>query len=199
MRGGVSAQGKSGPRGGPSSPRAWGCFYIGVERGVFQWVFPTCVGVFLEDIWTSPQSQGLPHVRGGVSFILPSVSVALPSSPRAWGCFHIANLLTPPVPVFPTCVGVFPRGEASFKTSRGLPHVRGGVSRRPDIHTLQGSSSPRAWGCFFFPVHCHGELVVFPTCVGVFLSSPCALAMSTGLPHVRGGVSALPRRMSFFP
>ena len=50
--------------------------------------------------------------------------------------------------VFPTCVGVSPeaRKELFFKRS-----------------------SPRAWGCFFYASADKTNLIVFPTCVGVFL------------------------------
>ena len=33
--------------------------------------------------------------------------------------------------------------------------------------------------------------MVFPTCVGVFLSAPLTWAGGKGLPHVRGGVSSV--------
>ena len=32
-------------------------------------VFPTCVGVFLHDFFTSEEIDCLPHVRGGVSYV----------------------------------------------------------------------------------------------------------------------------------
>ena len=40
-----------------------------------------------------------------------------------------------------------------------------------------------------------GKIVVFPTLVGVFLTGPAASAVSSSLPHARGGVSIFP---SFF-
>ena len=91
-------------------------------------VFPTCVGVFLKSEITDLYHFGLPHVRGGVSFLNPAASNAMKSSPRAWGCFLCIGFKVCFTYVFPTCVGVFPRTRQSFKVMASLPHVRGGVS-----------------------------------------------------------------------
>ena len=50
-------------------------------------------------------------------------------------------------------------------------------------------SSPRSWGCFSCSVARVRALAVFPTLVGVFLSSCHFLPWSQSLPHARGGVS----------
>ena len=115
--------------------------------------------------------------------------------------------------VFPTCVGVFPAmailsGIASqssprawgcfsdkrreYDQKRGLPHVRGGVSKLENVKARKLASSPRAWGCFQKGTHVDTCVPVFPTCVGVFLSEIAERFRSVGLPHVRGGVSAGP-------
>ena len=87
--------------------------------------------------------------------------------------------------------------------------MRGGVSERITIFRISHLSSPRAWGCFFLQDACtvDGKVFptcvgvfpqpsrpsarksVFPTCVGVFLTISPKARQSTGLPHVRGGVS----------
>ena len=70
-----------------------------------------------------------------------------------------------------------------------LPHVRGGVSVSSVSEGIPAVSSPRAWGCFCYHF-CHPCWeIVFPTCVGVFLSVYSRTRQETGLPHVRGGVS----------
>ena len=51
------------------------------------------------------------------------------------------------------------------------------------------SSSPRAWGCFLTFELAFYFLLVFPTCVGVFLTLRFARRRKECLPHVRGGVS----------
>ncbi len=51
------------------------------------------------------------------------------------------------------------------------------------------SSSPRPWGCFHLSMRHWFDWRVFPTPVGVFLTSLTMLEGSTGLPHARGGVS----------
>ena len=91
------------------------------------------------------------------------------SSPRAWGCFLLR--------------------QSRLWTVIGLPHVRGGVSERITIFRISHLSSPRAWGCFFLQDACTVDGKVFPTCVGVFLTISPKARQSTGLPHVRGGVS----------
>ena len=137
-----------------------------------------------------PQPRAcLPHVRGGVSSIKQGISPGESSSPRAWGCFFCGLFLLCLCSVFPTCVGVFPLQRTGKAQKACLPHVRGGVSLLPALHLCSSQSSPRAWGCFskiWTPV---ADMMVFPTCVGVFPALPCPWMWSAGLPHVRGGVS----------
>ncbi len=91
-RGGVSQGVKDPPWYLWSSPRTWGCFYIGIPQVYFFLVFPTNVGVFLRRQSPSTRQIRLPHERGGVS--LPSLFFLLrrQSSPRTWGCFCDAAL-----------------------------------------------------------------------------------------------------------
>ena len=70
-----------------------------------------------------------------------------------------------------------------------LPHMRGGVSSSVIFSTANNKSSPHAWGCFYPPSGISVAIVVFPTCVGVFLLSISHSYETTGLPHMRGGVS----------
>jgi len=69
--------------------------------------------------------------------------------------------------------------------------VRGGVSEMSGAELSQLRSSPRAWGCFLKRLLCDRTVYVFPTCVGVFPRRPTPTASCCGLPHVRGGVSAV--------
>ena len=55
---------------------------------------------------------------------------------------------------------------------------------------LYTSSSPRTWGCFLRRMALQREDVVFPTHVGVFHDKRAFTALSSGLPHARGGVSS---------
>ena len=70
-------------------------------------VFPTCVGVFLADLFLEAFIRGLPHVRGGVSMERIFRNFGEKSSPRAWGCFSRLSRTSVRKGVFPTCVGVF--------------------------------------------------------------------------------------------
>ena len=82
---------------------------------------------------------------------------------------------------------------------RSLPHVRGGVSAVAMAREAVGLSSPRAWGCFRDRVRAGRRDEVFPTCVGVFLCCMLFCSTEASLPHVRGGVSALRRRLEYLP
>ena len=76
-----------------------------------------------------------------------------------------------------------------LRTRVGLPHARGGVSEHGTKTFLNGSSSPRTWGCF--PIGIRLDLIkgVFPTHVGVFPLLWHRRRREEGLPHARGGVS----------
>ena len=87
-------------------------------------------------------------MRGGVSLLHRYHDKTVQSSPRAWGCFFFKFPACKFKRVFPTCVGVFLRMTTSKLATRGLPHVRGGVSATNVIEFEQDGSSPRAWGCF---------------------------------------------------
>ena len=172
-----------------SSPRTWGCFYHSVFAAAYAAVFPTHVGVFLAQRRPCRHEVGLPHARGGVSFLYWSTDMVLRSSPRTWGCFLKRRVAEASDTVFPTHVGVFPVKSKTANRFSCLPHARGGVSGASEHAVVRRQSSPRTWGCFIPVAGTSITVVVFPTHVGVFpLSSPCALTMGR-LPHARGGVS----------
>ena len=91
--------------------------------------------------------------------------------------------------VFPSFVGVFPDHQGGIFERSSLPHVRGGVSIRLRLRKISGKSSPRSWGCFSFICEKFDCVKVFPTFVGVFLSTHTVDSSNVSLPHVRGGVS----------
>ncbi len=168
-RGGVSSAGAPAVALPRSSPRPWGCFRGLVTSGLWSVVFPTPVGVFLYSERLPAGTQRLPHARGGVSHAPPSSGFDLRSSPRPWGCFLLIK----------------PRLTAY----QGLPHARGGVSKTPaDVFQLIWSS-PRPWGCFSRIFLEPSYIGVFPTPVGVFLTTAGLSPLPRGLPHARGGVS----------
>ena len=70
-----------------SSPRPWGCFFVVGAQQALQPVFPTPVGVFPADLTAVIGLIGLPHARGGVSFLAVCHREHRRSSPRPWGCF----------------------------------------------------------------------------------------------------------------
>ena len=127
-RGGVSVSRILSRLSGMSSPHAWGCFRSSLLPFIFQFVFPTRVGVFLRQDALVLFVGGLPHTRGGVSARGLLVTATGLSSPHAWGCFWSNDGLADALVVFPTRVGVFPDLAAAYRAAGGLPHTRGGVS-----------------------------------------------------------------------
>ena len=86
-------------------------------------------------------------------------------------------------------MGVFLRLQQPPPKFEGLPHARGGVSKRYSFQKWKHLSSPRSWGCFHFRRRVHVFSSVFPTLVGVFLGRKSQGINKRCLPHARGGVS----------
>src|SRR5690554_5800225 len=128
-------------------------------------------------------------MRGGVSIYSNTDWYDEKSSPHAWGCFKNSLIMTTRMKVFPTCVGVFLIKTVKKLTGKSLPHMRGGVSICHSFCNSWEWSSPHAWGCFFYHQLTKHLLLVFPTCVGVFLIEIHTQTNKGSLPHMRGGVS----------
>ena len=127
-RGGVSIFPRPRALRSSSSPRPWGCFCWRACATSTGSVFPTPVGVFLDQGGVGGHGHCLPHARGGVSQ-RGSVFLRLDkSSPRPWGCFFPAGSGRPGTAVFPTPVGVFLDAKSIPIPMLRLPHARGGVS-----------------------------------------------------------------------
>ena len=167
--GGVSMVHVKGVLTGQSSPRMWGCFFIGPVSKLTLDVFPTHVGVFLDN-------TGCSHLDNL-------------SSPRMWGCFRNSGPQGADVQVFPTHVGVFLVIWFLFRYIFCLPHACGGVSFSCPRERAFGMSSPRMWGCFWSSTATGKGEGVFPTHVGVFLFWIASLQFLPRLPHACGGVS----------
>ena len=167
--GGVSMVHVKGVLTGQSSPRMWGCFFIGPVSKLTLDVFPTHVGVFLDN-------TGCSHLDNL-------------SSPRMWGCFRNSGPQGADVQVFPTHVGVFLVIWFLFRYIFCLPHACGGVSFSCPRERAFGMSSPRMWGCFLARDDSAIYRLVFPTHVGVFLMGERAIMLINSLPHACGGVS----------
>ena len=171
-RGGVSRLWRSTFAWCKSSPRPWGCFQDYRIFFASIAVFPTPVGVFLYMGWLGRRIVGLPHARGGVSTQEWLIQFVNESSPRPWGCFYAGEQYSSKYAVFPTPVGVFLEKRFAYKLHKSLPHARGGVSQGALKMKFSEMSSPRPWGCFRLGGLCPIFERVFPTPVGVFLSTP---------------------------
>ena len=113
------------------------------------------------------------------------------SSPRTWGCFFAGHSNHIVYGVFPTHVGVFQTSPYHRQPKGGLPHARGGVSKKPPTGCCRGSSSPRTWGCFHSEQWDGLAREVFPTHVGTCNEEELTSSTDLSLPHARGGVSDL--------
>ncbi len=71
----------------------------------------------------------------------------------------------------------------------GLPHARGGVSKKKAARRRLLLSSPRPWGCFWIMENWTDLWSVFPTPVGVFPMRGFFPPSWASLPHALGGVS----------
>ena len=84
-------------------------------------------------------------------------------------------------------VGVFLQAIASKYDLKGLPHARGGVSKRRAREESLVLSSPCSWGCFY----CHSTsfwgAIVFPIFVGVFFYQSVMKGHMPNLPGKMGG------------
>ena len=138
-----------------SSPRPWGCFWKELVFMFHKNVFPTPVGVFLVCRVSRGDKKGLPHARGGVSFIGKYCFDIKVSSPRPWGCFSSRHNHPTTGRVFPTPVGVFLVRSGAFAFGCCLPHARGGVSKVIKNNPELSMSSPRPWGCFYNSRDCY--------------------------------------------
>ena len=107
-RGGVSEQKMINRLHYQSSPCSWGCFLTSKTKLFLKLVFPMLVGVFLCSIATSGSCRGLPHARGGVSWLSEKILSLRSSSPCSWGCFYCRRTRGGRESVFPMLVGVFP-------------------------------------------------------------------------------------------
>ena len=94
VRGGVSYSLRNQIIGIRSSPRPWRCFCsdCSVARSVR--VFSTSVEVFLRELVEERSSNGLLHVRGGVSEVRALENDPPMSSPRPWRCFSVKRYRT---------------------------------------------------------------------------------------------------------
>ena len=113
-----------------SSPHTRGCFPLPHGHDQQRRVFPAYAGVFLVNREIIPQTRRLPRIRGGVSICKLPEFCEPESSPHTRGCFLSSRGFTTSPGVFPAYAGVFPRVLATTTSSRSLPRIRGGVSRR---------------------------------------------------------------------
>ena len=95
-------------------------------------------------------------------------------------------------------MGVFPTTTPCRIANSTLPHARGGVSVPGVFSSNGGGSSPRPWGCFSKFRSLNTPKRLFPTPVGVFPQWSKKKKTMNSLPHARGGVSSIDRRVTGF-
>ena len=153
-------------------------------------VFPAYAGVFLLSIFVKNRLNSLPRIRGGVSLAARDGRVSPGSSPHTRGCFRQGGGACTGVAVFPAYAGVFLSSTSFSFPALGLPRIRGGVSSLPKHSICLMKSSPHTRGCFRHARFWISFSPVFPAYAGVFPVSAIPPLVLSGLPRIRGGVSA---------
>ena len=77
------------------------------------------MGVFPRGMCSARSPSGLPHARGGVSYVFPGEQTPFTSSPRKWGYFFAQATLGCPQRVVPTHVRVLLHREIFLRR----PHL----------------------------------------------------------------------------
>ena len=154
------------------------------------YVFPAYAGVFPKGGILFRRQRGLPRIRGGVSVWVCPCSLKSTSSPHTRGCFLLSPRDCVPALVFPAYAGVFPAFSPMPGESSCLPRIRGGVSLKSSSSGIAIWSSPHTRGCFYSGGKYDAIKYVFPAYAGVFPPPAAPCVPGTGLPRIRGGVSA---------
>ncbi len=130
--------------------------------------------------WSFPHARGdgPPRRAGGV--------LRLRFSPRAWGWTAFLRVDPASCGVFPTRVGMDRRGAVQQSPGVRFPHARGDGPLPAGDQAPLTLFSPRAWGWTVNAAVLEGDMVVFPTRVGMdrFLSPQINTPHS--FPHARG-------------
>ena len=100
-----------------------------------------------------------------------------------------------PCSVFPAYAGVFLSAYARAAGLGSLPRIRGGVSKKGEVKQIGIWSSPHTRGCFPPKEFFMTAKKVFPAYAGVFLHQAASTVGFMGLPRIRGGVSAVIKRV----
>ena len=131
-------------------------------------VFPTRVGVDLDQVIIVDFSHSFPHTRGGGPVAASGVFETATVFPTRVGvdrprAEHGGAMRK----VFPTRVGVDRTMKLRHFLLRRFPHTRGGGPRTYIIYVSGTQFSPHAWGWTARVVGPAGTRGVFPTRVGV--------------------------------
>ena len=176
----------------------WGCSAVAEHLFPVALVFPTYVGMFRGPSGSRRRAWGFPHVCGDVPPELAPGAAEPPFSPRMWGCSGVKHGETAPGAVFPTYVGMFRRSPTSTSGARSFPHVCGDVPSEYGRYYDTAQFSPRMWGCSLRQRGCGGAIRVFPTYVGMFLSTLSGYRSPVRFPHVCGDVPLVADQQSVY-
>ncbi len=105
-----------------------------------------------------------------------------------WGCTGRQRSVLPVTPVFPTHVGVYLTNRRPRPHNPSFPHTCGGVPVLFDERLISHEFSPHMWGCTQGCETAICTVKVFPTHVGVYLSTGDFGHIFESFPHTCGGV-----------
>ena len=188
VRGDVPGRSKRCQCGRAFSPRARGCSDKSGVMHFFEFVFPACAGMFLDNMLAGTGKNCFPRVRGDVPwFDLPDDLVE-EFSPRARGCSCRPHLEVRSINVFPACAGMFLDSKFPFSSTLSFPRVRGDVPASSNLVSNAVRFSPRARGCSATGIETLGVPGVFPACAGMFPAPHRCGRNVQRFPRVRGDV-----------
>ena len=174
---------------GEDSPHLRGCFRSLSHSPPPSVRFPASAGVFPMSAAHSGIPSQIPRICGGVSGSSGRFRGDLRDSPHLRGCFRGAPGRPRFLPRFPASAGVFLRRSNLLIIRRQIPRICGGVSA-PVLKTGgPNGSSLHLRGCFRREARTHPIDYEFPASAGVFLLPRGALALSSRVPRICGGVS----------
>ena len=153
------------------SPHTWGCTVQADGSDPLTVVFPTHVGVYRKEVKDYEPILGFPHTRGGVPMIYHHLNLNHGFSPHTWGCTCGHQRAEQAFQVFPTHVGVYLAIGVNQVWKRCFPHTRGGVPEIETVELINALFSPHTWGCTYNPDSICLLCRVFPTHVGVYLTT----------------------------
>ena len=153
-----------------------------------RWYIPTSVGRLKMMLWWGTRFSVHPHVCGEIFRAKTTDKVAVGTSPRLWGDFHIKVIKANKQRYIPTSVGRLASNTTQTTMPTVHPHVCGEIPRAEREAKPARGTSPRLWGDCKYHVLTADEWRYIPTSVGRFQAPFSTVHNRTVHPHVCGEI-----------